>query len=73
MKQPAMKQPATAPAARPFRGTMMYPPSQSSGVRIAARSADTIVTDPATSLGIPWGFTTRLVPGDPRATRAAAQ
>jgi hypothetical protein len=53
MKQPAMKQPATAPAARPFRVTMMYHPSQSSGVRIAARSAGTIVTDPATSLGIP--------------------
>lgn len=36
------------------------------GVRIQMRSADTIVTDPVTSLGIPWGFTTRLTPGDPR-------
>ena len=27
---------------------------------------DTLVTDPATSLGIPWGFTSRLTPGDPR-------
>ena len=40
----------------------------SQGVRIRARSADTIVTDPATSLGVPWGFTTRLTPGDPRAS-----
>jgi hypothetical protein len=24
------------------------------------------VTDPETSIGVPWGFTTRLVPGDPR-------
>lgn len=38
------------------------------GVRIRARSEDTIVTDPATSLGIPWGFSSRLVPGDPRET-----
>jgi hypothetical protein len=36
------------------------------GVRIQMRSDDTIVTDPATSLGIPWGFTNRLRPGDPR-------
>lgn len=35
-------------------------------VRIQARSEDTIVTDPATSLGVPWGFTTALIPGDPR-------
>jgi hypothetical protein len=35
-------------------------------VRILARSSDTIITDPATSLGIPWGFTTALIPGDPR-------
>lgn len=39
---------------------------EAQGVRIAARSADAFVTDPATSLGIPWGFTTTLVPGDPR-------
>jgi hypothetical protein len=36
------------------------------GVRIAMRSDDTIVTDPVTSLGIPWGFTSTLIPGDPR-------
>ncbi|ALV41872.1 hypothetical protein AU252_12465 [Pseudarthrobacter sulfonivorans] len=28
------------------------------GVGIAARSATSLVTDPATSLGVPWGFTT---------------
>jgi hypothetical protein len=36
------------------------------GVRTQMRSANTIVTDPSTSLGVPWGFTTRLIPGDPR-------
>jgi hypothetical protein len=36
------------------------------GVKIAVRNDDTIITDPATSIGIPWGFTTSLVPGDPR-------
>jgi hypothetical protein len=36
------------------------------GVRISARSDDTVVTDPSTSLGIPWGFTVKLTPGDPR-------
>jgi catechol 2,3-dioxygenase-like lactoylglutathione lyase family enzyme len=36
------------------------------GVGVLARSDDTIVTDPATSLGVPWGFTTRAIPGDPR-------
>jgi catechol 2,3-dioxygenase-like lactoylglutathione lyase family enzyme len=36
------------------------------GVRIRNRSDDAIVSDPDTSLGIPWGFTTRLTPGDPR-------
>ncbi len=35
-------------------------------VRIQTRSDDTLITDPATSLGIPWGFTNRLQPGDPR-------
>jgi catechol 2,3-dioxygenase-like lactoylglutathione lyase family enzyme len=40
---------------------------EAQGVRIRARSQDMIVTDPATSLGIPWGFTTSLTPGDPRA------
>ena len=36
------------------------------GVGLRTRSDDHIVTDPATSLGIPWGFTSKLVPGDPR-------
>ncbi len=35
------------------------------GVLIRSRSDDAIVTDPATSLGVPWGFTTTLTPGDP--------
>jgi hypothetical protein len=37
------------------------------GVGTVARSDNTIITSPETSLGIPWGFTTALVPGDPRA------
>ena len=41
---------------------------KSQGVRIRSRAEDLIVTDPETSLGIPWGFSTNLVPGDPRAT-----
>ncbi len=36
------------------------------GVVLRSRSATAIVTDPETSLGIPWVFTTTLVPGDPR-------
>lgn len=39
---------------------------EAQGVRIATRSHDTIITDRRTSLGIPWGFTTTLTPGDPR-------
>ena len=39
---------------------------EAQGVRIQVRSDDTIVTDPDTSLGVPWGFTTTLTPGDPR-------
>jgi len=39
---------------------------EAQGVRIQMRSDDAIVTDPATSLGIPWGFTSRLTAGDPR-------
>lgn len=38
----------------------------SQGVSIRSRTADTLVTDPETSIGVPWGFTTRRVPGDPR-------
>ena len=39
---------------------------KSQGVGIRSRAADTLVTDPETSIGVSWGFTTRLVPGDPR-------
>ncbi len=35
-------------------------------IEVLSRSSDTVITDPATSLGIPWGFTTEHVPGDPR-------
>jgi catechol 2,3-dioxygenase-like lactoylglutathione lyase family enzyme len=38
----------------------------SQGVRIRTRSGGTITTDPETSLGISWGFTTSLQPNDPR-------
>lgn len=40
---------------------------ESQGVRIQSRSSELIVTDPETSLGVPWGFTTSLIDGDPRA------
>lgn len=36
------------------------------GVKIAARSDDALLTDAKTSFNIPWGFTTKLTPGDPR-------
>jgi catechol 2,3-dioxygenase-like lactoylglutathione lyase family enzyme len=39
---------------------------KASGVGIRSRSDDFIVTDPETSIGIPFGFTTSLTPGDPR-------
>jgi catechol 2,3-dioxygenase-like lactoylglutathione lyase family enzyme len=39
---------------------------ESEGVRIAHRSDRALVTDPATSLGVPWGFTADSVPGDVR-------
>jgi hypothetical protein len=42
---------------------------EAQAVRVRARSAETIVTEPATSLGVPWGFSTALIPGDPRANR----
>ena len=45
---------------------------EAQAVTILMRSADTIVTDPTTSLGIPWGFSSALVPGDPRATAPAS-
>jgi hypothetical protein len=39
---------------------------EASGVRIKHRFEDALITDPATTLGIPFGFTTSSVPGDPR-------
>ncbi|MEU9456269.1 hypothetical protein [Streptomyces sp. NPDC048277] len=36
------------------------------GIGIRTRTDHVIVTDPATSLGVPWGFADALVPGDPR-------
>lgn len=39
---------------------------ESVGVQVQARSQDTIITDPSSSLGIPWGFTTAAIPGDAR-------
>jgi hypothetical protein len=39
---------------------------KSQGVGIRSQAGDTLVTDPDTSIGVPWGFTTLLVPGDPR-------
>lgn len=41
---------------------------EATGVSVAKRTADTIVTEPADSLGVPWGFTTVLTPGDTRAS-----
>jgi hypothetical protein len=38
----------------------------SQGIRIALRDDTSIVTDPSTSFGVPWGFTTLLTPGDQR-------
>jgi catechol 2,3-dioxygenase-like lactoylglutathione lyase family enzyme len=39
---------------------------ESQGVQLRSRTEQAIVTDPATSLGVPWAFTTALTPGDPR-------
>jgi hypothetical protein len=36
------------------------------GVKIQSRTDDTIIADPATAFQVPWGFTTKSVPGDPR-------
>ncbi|WP_280490053.1 hypothetical protein [Nocardia carnea] len=36
------------------------------GVGFGYPATDTIVADPETALGVPWGFTTAPVPGDPR-------
>ncbi|HVM66636.1 MAG TPA: hypothetical protein VMU14_17335 [Acidimicrobiales bacterium] len=45
---------------------------RSAGVGLRARTQTCIVTDPADSLGVPWGFTTELCPGDPRASARRA-
>jgi catechol 2,3-dioxygenase-like lactoylglutathione lyase family enzyme len=39
---------------------------EAAGVGVRARTATAIVTDPAESLGVAWGFSSELVPGDPR-------
>jgi hypothetical protein len=39
---------------------------ESHGVALRARTDDTIVAEPETALGVPWTFTTAVVPGDPR-------
>jgi catechol 2,3-dioxygenase-like lactoylglutathione lyase family enzyme len=36
------------------------------GVRLQSRTEHCIVTEPRTSLGVPWGFVTALLPGDLR-------
>ncbi|ALJ21964.1 VOC family protein [Microbacterium sp. No. 7] len=43
---------------------------EAQNVGIARRTATGLVTDPATSLGIPWGFTTDTIPGDARVAGA---
>lgn len=40
------------------------------GVGLRAQTDTMIVTNPADSLGIPWGFSSVLTPGDPRAGQA---
>ena len=39
---------------------------EASGVRVRSRSGTALITDPATSLGVAWGFSSELVPGDHR-------
>lgn len=41
---------------------------ESQAIRIARRTAKALLTDPPTSLDIPWGFSDALIPGDPRAS-----
>lgn len=38
-------------------------------VAILFRNEDTIITDPGSALGIPWGFTSKNVPGDMRSSQ----
>ena len=47
-------------------------PEDHAGVKIQSRTANTIVTDPNTSLQVPCGFTTARVPGRTRRTDARA-
>jgi hypothetical protein len=35
-------------------------------IRLEARDTTTLITDPADTLGVRWGFTTAVLPGDPR-------
>lgn len=42
------------------------------GVSIGERTDETIIARSDTSLGVPWGFTTGLIPGDPRGISAVA-
>ena len=39
---------------------------EASGVNVGGRTATALVTDPRETLGVAWGFSTELVPGDPR-------
>jgi hypothetical protein len=39
---------------------------EAAGVGVRARTDTAIVTDPADTLGVAWGFSSELVPGDPR-------
>jgi hypothetical protein len=38
-------------------------------IRILFRDESTIITNPKDALGIPWGFTLKTIPGDPRIAR----
>jgi catechol 2,3-dioxygenase-like lactoylglutathione lyase family enzyme len=40
------------------------------GIGLRTRTDTMIVSDPADSLGIPWGFSSELCPGDPRGIQA---
>ncbi|MEW2397259.1 hypothetical protein [Streptomyces sp. NPDC046862] len=42
---------------------------EAQGVKVRTRTDEVLVTDPETSLGVPWGFTTALTPGDTRGAR----
>ncbi|MBY8861022.1 hypothetical protein K7711_31415 [Nocardia sp. CA2R105] len=42
---------------------------QAQGIGIRTRTDEVIIVEPKNALGIPWGFTTQLTPGDPRSAR----